>query len=159
MLDDDKGGDVINKWPLFPKEMLMYQKYLPAFEELYKSIGWHIQLAPKCLFIEKNEGHINFVFEDLKEKNYTNIDRLEGCDMDHMKKILQRLAELHAASAVYEEQHGEYPKDFQTGFVDLEAGAEYQKSMFKTKMAAHKKAMQLWGLEDIEKCLKEFVSI
>ncbi|XP_023305297.2 uncharacterized protein LOC111687113 [Lucilia cuprina] len=158
MIDDDKGGDIVNKLSLFPKEMAMYQKYLPAFEELYKTVGWHIKLSPKCLFSEKKNGRYNFVFEDLKENNYVNIDRLKGCDMKHMKSILRRLAELHAVSAVYEERNGEYPNDFQIGFVDLEAGADYQKSMFKTRKESYKKAMQLWGLKDVEKYLKEFPS-
>ncbi|XP_065354505.1 uncharacterized protein LOC135948977 [Calliphora vicina] len=158
MIDDDKGGELFNNLALFPKEMEMYQKYLPAFEGLYKAVGWNIQLAPKCLFAEKNDGRFNFVYEDLKENNYENIDRLKGCDMVHMKRILHRLAELHAVSAVYEEINGEYPSDFQIGFVDLDAGADYQKSMFETRKEPYKKAMQQWGLDEVDKYLKEFPS-
>ncbi|KAM7362722.1 uncharacterized protein ACRADG_013291 [Cochliomyia hominivorax] len=158
MLDNDKGGEVINNLPLFPKEREMYGKYLPAFEELYKSIDWNIKLAPKCWFTEQKDERINFVFEDLNEMNYVNVNRLEGCDMEHMKRTLRKLAEFHAASTVYKERNGEYPKEFQTGFVDPEVGADYQKNMFKTKMNDYKKAMQQWGLEEVEKYLKEFPS-
>ncbi|XP_065354508.1 uncharacterized protein LOC135948980 [Calliphora vicina] len=156
MLDDDKGGAVINKLALFPKEMEMYHKYLPAFEELYTAVGWNIKLCPKCLFTEKKDGRINFIFEDLSEKNYKNLDRLEGCDMVHMKSILRRLAEFHAASAVYEERNGDYSKDFQIGFVDPEFGAEFQKNVFNTKVGAYKKAMRQWGLEGVDKYLEKF---
>ncbi|KAM7360749.1 uncharacterized protein ACRADG_007461 [Cochliomyia hominivorax] len=157
-LDNDKGGDLFESLTLFPKERKMYQKYLPAFEELYKSVGLHIQLAPKCLLCEKKDGRINFIFEDLKVKNFKNIDRLEGCDMDHMKKSLRRLAELHAASAVYKERYGDYPDEFQRGFVDLEAGAVYQKKLFQTRTQSYQDAMKQWGLEEVDKYLKEFHS-
>ncbi|TMW48474.1 hypothetical protein DOY81_006437 [Sarcophaga bullata] len=156
MLEYEKGGDLIEKLALFPKEMKMYEKYLPAFENLYKAVGWHIKIAPKCLFVEQKEGEINFVFEDLKQQNFININRLEGCDINQMRYVLRRLAEFHAASAVYEEQNGAYPKDFHVGFVDLEAAGEYHRNAFKTKLSAYKKAMQLWGMEDADKILKEF---
>ncbi|KAM7360748.1 uncharacterized protein ACRADG_007453 [Cochliomyia hominivorax] len=156
MLDNDKGGAIINKLSLFPKEMEMYHKYLPAFEKLYADKGWQIQFAPKCLFTEKKDGLINFVFEDLSEKNYINIDRLKGCDMKHMRRILQKLAEFHAASAVFEEQNGEFPKDFQMGFVDSELGEEFQKNIFHTKQEAFKKAMLEWSLTEVDKYLANF---
>lgn len=159
MLDDDKGGAVIKQLALFPKEMEMYQKYLPAFEELYANVGWKIQFAPKCLFTEKNDGRINFVFEDLGEKDFKNLDRLQGCDMAHMKSILRKLAEFHAASAVYEERNGDFPKDFQIGFVDPAFGVDFQKTMFNAKAYTYKKAMLLWGIEDVQKYLEKFVII
>ena len=157
MLDDDKGGELVNKLSLFPKEMDMYQKYLPAFEKLYKDVGWNIQLGPKCLYVEQNNNRINLVFEDLSERKFKNLNRLNGCDMMHMKRILRRLAELHAVSAVYEEQNGAYPESFQRGFVS-EKGEEFQKSMFNVKVNAYKKAMLQWGLEDAQKYLDNFVS-
>lgn len=157
MLDDDKGGELVNKLSLFPKEMEMYQKYLPAFEKLYKDVGWNIQLGPKCLYVEQKDNRINLVFEDLSERKFKNLNRLDGCDMVHMKRILQRLAELHAASAVYEEQNGAYPEHFQSGFVS-ENGEEFQKSMFNVKVDAYKKSMLQWGLEDAQKYVDNFVS-
>lgn len=138
--------------------MEMYQKYLPAFEDLYKAVGWHIQLGPKCLLTEKKNKSYNIIFEDLKEKNFKNIDRLDGCDMVHMQHILRKLAELHAVSAVYKEIHGQYPNDFQKGFVNLEGGAEFQQNMFKTRMGQYKKAMEQWGLNAAGKYIKNFVS-
>lgn len=159
MMDDDKGGEIINTLTLFPKEMEMYQKYLPAFEDLYKCAGWNIKLAPKCLLNERKGGRINFVFEDLKEKNFRNINRLEGCDMKHMTQVLRRLAELHAVSAVYEDKYGEFPKDFQSGFVDLGPGMKYQKAMFATRVKAYKNAMRHWNLDDVEKYIEKFVGI
>ncbi|KAM7360752.1 uncharacterized protein ACRADG_007480 [Cochliomyia hominivorax] len=158
MTNSDKD-ELGNNFPLFPKELKMYQRYLPAFEELYKSIGLNISLAPKCLLCEQNDGLINFVFEDLKEKGFMNIDRMEGCDMNHMKKSLRRLAELHAASAVYQERYGDYPDEFQIGMVDLKAGADFQKNLFQTRIQTFQKAMLQWGLEDVNQYLKNFPTV
>lgn len=135
----------------------MYSEYIPAFEELYKSIGWNIKFAAKCYFADYKEGNINFVFEDLKENNFKNIDRLEGCNMMHMQHVLRALAQFHAASAVYQERNGEFPEIFQKAFIDIKT--DYQKSIFKIKMDDYKNAMRQWGLENVEKYVKNFVNI
>ncbi|XP_059218637.1 uncharacterized protein LOC106095514 [Stomoxys calcitrans] len=156
MLEEDKGGAIINKLTLFPKEMEMYAKYLPAFENLYQTVGWHIQLAPKCLHTDKKDNRINFVFEDLMQRNFQNIDRLQGCDMEHMKHTLRKLAEFHAASAVYEEQNGAFPEDFHYGFVDSRKGNGFLKTIHAGKAELYKKAMATWGLENAEEYIRKF---
>lgn len=158
MLDADKGGEMVNKLSLFPKEMEMYGKYLPAFENIYKAAGWDIQLGPKCLFTEKTGDRINLLFEDLQERKFKNLNRLQGCDMPHMKRVLRKLAEFHAASAVYEEQNGPYPEDFQFGFVDSRPGPEFAKQMFDVSTGSYKEAMAQWGLENGDEYIKKFVS-
>lgn len=157
-MEDDKGGAIIKKTALFPKEMEMYAKYLPAFEEFYKTAGLDIQLAPKCLQTEKEDGCINFVFEDLTMRNFENLDRLNGCDMTHMKRILSKLAEFHAASAVYEEQNGAYPEDFQYGFVDSRQGPGFLESIYHAKRKNYLDAMAQWGITDADDYIKKFVS-
>ncbi|XP_037949823.1 uncharacterized protein LOC119680883 [Teleopsis dalmanni] len=155
-LDDEKGGSDIKKMSLFPKEMEMYRTYLPAFEELYEAAGWQVQLSPKCIFTELNDGRINFVFEDLQTKNFKNINRLKGCNMGEMRRILQKLAEYHAASAIYAEQHGPYPEDFQSGFVHNNEGYGFHKNLYNSRVNAYKKAISGWGLEDADKYIKNF---
>lgn len=159
MLDEDKGGEVINKMSLFPKEMAMYGTYLPAFENLYKAVGWNIQLAPKCLLTEKKDNRINFVFEDLTARKFKNLDRLEGFDKIHMEKVLRKLAEFHAASAVYADQNGGYPEDFQMGFVDTRVGEAFYKKVYDIKASTYKKAMRNWNIEHCDEYIKKFVSI
>ncbi|XP_075164820.1 uncharacterized protein LOC142237306 [Haematobia irritans] len=158
MLDEDKGGAVFNKLPLFPKEMKMYRTYLPAFEKLYKAAGCDIQLAPRCLFTEKVGNRINFVFEDLAQKNFKNLDRLKGCDMKHLYQTLRKLAEFHAASVVYETQQGPYEEDFQYGFVDNRQGPGFCQMVFENCAPSLKKAMANWNMENTEECLKKFPS-
>ncbi|XP_013097218.2 uncharacterized protein LOC106080388 [Stomoxys calcitrans] len=157
MLDDDKGGELINKLALFPKEMQMYGEFLPAFENLYKAARWNIQLAPKCLLTEKKDNRINFIFEDLSERNFHNEDRLKGLDMLQMQQALRKLAEFHAASAVYEQEHGPYPEDFKYSFVDTRHDLTYLKFRFDVTGTSYKKAMAQWGEWDKgEEYIKKF---
>ncbi|KAH8284011.1 hypothetical protein KR054_007480, partial [Drosophila jambulina] len=157
MLPDERGGSDINDFGLFPKEAKMYETYLPAFEALYKDIGWDIQLAPKCLHTEERNGDIHFIFEDLCVKRFKNMDRTKGMDMEHMTKSLHKLAEYHAASAVYEEHHGPYPKDFLEGFVTRKPEIKkFHVDLFSLKEKAFKKAMLTWGMKDADKYVKAF---
>ncbi|XP_037929545.1 uncharacterized protein LOC119681821 [Teleopsis dalmanni] len=150
MLDEDKGGREINRMSLFPKEKIMYEKYLPAFEALYVAAGKKVQLAPQCLFIENLDERINLVFEDLKPRGYQNVDRLKGFDMAHMKRVLERLAELHAVSAVYAQKHGPYPTDFQYSFFNADKINEDMEFMYTNKVTTYKAAMAKWGLENAQ---------
>ncbi|XP_030078684.1 uncharacterized protein LOC111604866 [Drosophila hydei] len=158
MLPNEKGGSDIELFGLFPKELKMYQKYLPAFEALYKAAGEDIQLAPKCLHTEQREGCIHFIFEDLSTRKFQNVDRLKGLDMAHMTRALHKLAEFHAASSVYEEQNGPYPDEFLEGFVSLKT-EKFSKDGFKLKEKSFKKSMATWGMKDAEKYIKSFPSV
>ncbi|KAH8363173.1 hypothetical protein KR084_006555, partial [Drosophila pseudotakahashii] len=155
MLPEERGGSDITEFGLFPKEAKMYETYIPAFEELYKKAGWDLQLAPKCLHTEEREGDIHFIFEDLCVKRFKNMDRTKGLDMEHMTKSLHKLAEYHAASAVYEEQHGAYPSEFNEGFVKRDV-KKFHIDGFKLKEKAYKKAMLTWGMKDAEKYVEAF---
>ncbi|KAH8232673.1 hypothetical protein KR032_011416, partial [Drosophila birchii] len=155
MLPDERGGNDINEFGLFPKEAKMYEKYLPAYEALYKDAGWNIQLAPNCLLTEERDGDIHFIFEDLSVKHFKNVDRTKGLDMEHMTRALHKLAEYHAASAVYEEQNGPYPEEFLEGFVTRKV-KKFHVDGFNLKEKSFKKAMLTWGMEDAEKYVKAF---
>ncbi|XP_039491324.1 uncharacterized protein LOC120451580 [Drosophila santomea] len=158
MLPEERGGSDITEFGLFPKEAMMYRTYLPAFEALYKDVGWDIQLTPKCLHTEEREGDIHFIFEDLCVQGYKNMERTKGLDMEHMTKCLHKLAEYHAASAVYEERHGAYPSEFSEGFVKKEV-KKFHVDGFLLKEKAYKKAMLSWGLKDVEKYIKAFPTV
>uniref|UniRef100_A0A1I8PLT4 CHK kinase-like domain-containing protein n=1 Tax=Stomoxys calcitrans TaxID=35570 RepID=A0A1I8PLT4_STOCA len=156
MLENEKAFQTIYKLALFPKEMKMYSEYLPAFEKLYRAIGWNIKLAPRCLLSEKKGDLINLVFEDLQEKNFKNINRLKGCNMSHMRQILRKLAELHAASAVYEQQYGAYPEEFQYSFINQLQDEAYLKRKFDVRTNSYKKAMSQWDCNKAEEYIKKF---
>ncbi|EDW84831.1 uncharacterized protein Dwil_GK14334 [Drosophila willistoni] len=156
-LATERGGKEIKMAGIFKKELKMYHTYLPAFEALYHSAGWsHIQLAPRCLHAEETaDGDIHFVFEDLAKRQFKNVDRIKGLDMEHMKRSLHKLAEFHAASSVYVEQNGPLPEEYNAGFIS-EANLNLSVQGFKVKNRTYKKAMENWGLPDSEKYVKSF---
>nr|XP_041633494.1 uncharacterized protein LOC108071356 isoform X4 [Drosophila kikkawai] len=156
MLAEDRGGKEIREGGIFDKELMMYQTYLPAFEELYRAAGEQIQLAPKCLHTDQRENGIHFVFEDLGVKKFRNVDRIQGLDLAHMKRSLRKLAEFHAAASVYAGKNGSYPDDFEEGFIAKDK-LELHEQGFNVKARSYHKAMDGWGLEDQEKYLKSFV--
>ncbi|XP_030374431.1 uncharacterized protein LOC115623999 [Scaptodrosophila lebanonensis] len=155
MLPSEKGGSNISDMGLFPKEMKMYDKYLPAFEALYKEAGLSIQIAPKCLHTEIRENNIHFIFEDLAVKKFKNVDRINGLDMPHMQRVMQKLAEFHAASAVYAERHGPFPEEFKEGFVVIN-GKEFLIKCFEFEQRPFKEAMGKWDMKDADKYIKNF---
>ncbi|KAH8267630.1 hypothetical protein KR018_010568, partial [Drosophila ironensis] len=155
MLPEESGGKDISDFGLFPKEATMYNKFVPAFEQLYKEVGWDIQLTPKCLHTEERNGEIHFIFEDLRVKGFGNMDRTKGLDMKHMTACLHKLAEYHAASAVFEEKNGRYPKEFYEGFVTRSC-KQFHMDGFHLKEKAFKEAMLTWGMDDAEKYVRKF---
>lgn len=155
MLDDKKGGTFINTLNLFPKERLMYEAILPQLEALYEENGSKVKFAPKCHWIEDKSGRITLVLEDLLTKKFRNINRLKGFDMAHMKRVLEKLAEFHAASVMLKEKMGPYPKEFTNTYLP----SNYQKSKsYQARLNSYKAAMATWGLEDYEKYTKMIVS-
>lgn len=151
MLDDDKGGKMMKEYNLFPRELKMYEKCIPEFETLYKDAGRDIQFAPKCLSIKCINETINLVFEDLKEKSFKNCNRLLGYDMSHMKRILQKLAEFHAASAVWEERSGPFPQEYHTELINDINDPEPHEKIFNARFNSYKKS---YGHVGCRKCGK-----
>ncbi|XP_062123626.1 uncharacterized protein LOC133837000 [Drosophila sulfurigaster albostrigata] len=155
MLPEDRGGKQVKEVGIFDKELQMYQKYLPQFEAIYKDAGEEIQLAPKCLQTEERDDGIHFIFEDLGELQFQNVDRIKGLDMEHMKTLLYKLAEFHAVAAVYVERNGPFPKEFDEGFMTRKY-QEMQDSAFKLKRESFVKSMAAWGMENSELYTKSF---
>ncbi|EDV93527.1 uncharacterized protein LOC6564201 [Drosophila grimshawi] len=150
MLDSDKGGALVSSMNLFPKEMQMYQVHIPNYNRLYKDAGVDIELAPKCVHIEQTPECITLVLEDLKRQNFHNIDRLQGLDMPHMRRVLRKMAEFHAASVVNYEQNGPYEQMYLDSFY-----AESNRPIFETignmRMQQYFRAMREWQMPDVEK--------
>ncbi|KAH8382883.1 hypothetical protein KR009_005693 [Drosophila setifemur] len=156
-LDINKGGSLTAQIGMFPKEKEMYEAHIPQFVKLYKEAGLDIELAPRCVHIEETPESITLVFEDLSRRNFRNYDRLQGFDLAHIRCVLRKLAELHAASAVYRELNGPYGARYLTSLF-----AEENRKMFTTireiRDPFYKKAMLEWGVPDIERYIRKFPS-
>ncbi|XP_058982500.1 uncharacterized protein LOC131804121 [Musca domestica] len=146
----NQGSEFVKSMNLFPKEMKMYSDYLAKFEKLYKEAGVEIQLAPKCLHCEDTPERTVLIMEDLSKDNFKNMDRLKGFDSKYSRLVFQKLAELHAASAVWGEINGAYDEIFQRSFLS-EANKHIFAAMYEPRTEGWFKAMRDWGLQDMEK--------
>ncbi|XP_065354510.1 uncharacterized protein LOC135948982 [Calliphora vicina] len=106
---------ILNMLRLFPKEEEIYHKIIPKFEQLYKDAGKCVQFAPKSYTFDRDIGVDYVLLEDLHVKQFKNANRLNGLDMDHVKEVLIKMAEFHAASACYVEHYGMFSEDFTVG--------------------------------------------
>ncbi|XP_030374402.1 uncharacterized protein LOC115623973 [Scaptodrosophila lebanonensis] len=149
MLESTETASFVNSMQLFPKEKQMYEVHIPNFTKLYNEAGVDIELAPRCLHIEETPECITLVMEDLKRRNFSNADRLKGLDMAHMSRVLQKLAELHAASAVNYELNGKYENMYLLSFY-TEDNRKMFEAMGEARHAQYAKAMRQWGLPDVE---------
>uniref|UniRef100_A0A182XXH1 CHK kinase-like domain-containing protein n=1 Tax=Anopheles stephensi TaxID=30069 RepID=A0A182XXH1_ANOST len=116
---------------VFPKEMAVYTEILPAFEQLYRERGVEVAFGPRCLKHCTEPTDI-IVMEDLKDRNFQMAVRQKGLDLEHCHTLLRRLAQFHAASAVYYERNGPYDAKFKEGMY-----AEKNRAMFEQFQAQH----------------------
>ncbi|XP_065371999.1 uncharacterized protein LOC135963916 [Calliphora vicina] len=96
--DNELVKETMKNRNLFEAEQYMYREVVPEFEQMYMDAGVEIQFAPKSYEIATEHSYI--LLEDLKPKGYTNVNRLEGFDIQHTQEVLKLLAQWHAASAV-----------------------------------------------------------
>lgn len=106
---------ILARLQLFHKEDQMYHSILPKFEQLYAEAGKTIQFAPRAFKVDRDPGVDYILLEDLHRKNFKNENRLTGLDLDHMHKVLEKLAAFHAASACYVEHNGLFGEEFTVG--------------------------------------------
>ncbi|KAH8267615.1 hypothetical protein KR018_005525 [Drosophila ironensis] len=154
MLEADSGADVIDGMGLFPKERKMYEVHIPQFQRLYKEAGQDVELAPKCLHVESNEGCITLVFEDLSRQNFKNIDRLKGFDLPHMRRVLRKLAEFHAASAVARELNGPFDPIYMMSMYN-EQSRQLFESLGEMRQTTFLKAMETWDVDNVDKYIAD----
>ncbi|KAH8307817.1 hypothetical protein KR059_000322 [Drosophila kikkawai] len=150
MLEADSGADVVAGMGLFPKEKKMYEVHIPQFVKLYKEAGLDVELAPRCLHVESTAELITLVFEDLSRQNFKNADRLKGFDMAHMRRVLQKLAEFHAASALVREINGPFDQMYSMSMYNEQSRDLFEK-LGEMRQVQFLKAMGEWGMENADK--------
>lgn len=141
----------------FQKENQMYQHYIPEFAKLYKDAGVDIQLAPKFVHVDESMEGIVLVLEDLKRQKFQNVDRLKGLDMTHMCRVLVKIAEFHAASAVQHEQNGPYEEMFNSSLYS-ESNRQLFERLYKMRQPQYFKAMRQWQMADVEEYIEALPS-
>ncbi|XP_062564126.1 uncharacterized protein LOC134226977 [Armigeres subalbatus] len=115
------GGDLVDKYNVFEKEIEAYQKLIPELEKLFQ---YKVKFGPK-FYKAVTEPFTVMVMEDLVASGYSMKDCGNRLDLLDSKLVLSKLAKFHAASAVYFKQNGAFPKLFKTGMYSEEAADDY----------------------------------
>lgn len=104
----------------FKKEIFMYD----LFENIRSANIKYIDCVPKCYFSKSDYA---IVTENLKDKGYSSLNKMNTLDYDSILIALKCLARLHASSIIYEEKKSEelgrsyrlgdeYKSDFEESF-------------------------------------------
>ncbi|XP_055549831.1 uncharacterized protein LOC129732723 isoform X2 [Wyeomyia smithii] len=99
----------------FSKEIDVYTKLIPAFEELYRQKGVHVEIGPRCLKTCQSIPSDIIVLDDLRSANFKPPSRLNGLNTEQLEEIIDKLAQFHAASAVYKELNGDFSTAYNEG--------------------------------------------
>nr|AAZ78614.1 CHKov1 [Drosophila melanogaster]AAZ78620.1 CHKov1 [Drosophila melanogaster] len=100
---------------IFEIERTMYNLVVPEMEALYKAAGVEVTFGAKSYEL-KNAQTEYIALEDLCIKGFKNANRLEGLDQAHTERVLRKLAQWHAATAVRVATKGQYPEIVLNGF-------------------------------------------
>lgn len=142
---------------MFPKEMEMYQKYVPAFEQLYEDAGLTVTFTANAFVLNKAVKEEYLLMENLQTKGFKMADRMKGLNMEHTKSSLKKLAQWHAASIKYKELNGAYPPLYNDGIY-----IEQTRDVFHNMFASAKEAyIRIFGTfegadEYLPKLVKKF---
>ncbi|KAH8363316.1 hypothetical protein KR084_008213 [Drosophila pseudotakahashii] len=107
--------EMMKQTNIFDIENKMYNEVVPEMEALYKAAGVDITFGAKSYDL-KNAKTDYVALEDLGIKGFKNANRLEGLDQTHTERVLRKLAQWHAASAVRVATKGMYADILLKGF-------------------------------------------
>ncbi|XP_058817294.1 uncharacterized protein LOC131680598 [Topomyia yanbarensis] len=106
------GHEMVDGMFVFPKEIEVYNTFLPAFERLWKTDA--VKLGPR-MFKTVTSSDAVLILEDLKPLGFCMKDCSKGLNLMDCERVLEKLAKFHAASVVYYEQNGSYSDQFNDG--------------------------------------------
>ncbi|BFF89738.1 uncharacterized protein DMAD_08425 [Drosophila madeirensis] len=105
---------------IFDIERMMYSEVVPEMEALYKEVGVDVIFGARS-YDFKGAKTDYVLLEDLGQKGFKNANRLEGLDQTHTERVLKKLSQWHAASAVRVATKGAYPEILNLGFLKEES--------------------------------------
>ncbi|KAH8382874.1 hypothetical protein KR009_005690 [Drosophila setifemur] len=112
--------EMMKKNNIFDTERAVYQDVVPEMEAMYKEAGVEVIFGAKSY--DLNNAKSDYIaLEDLGVKGFKNANRLEGLDQTHTERVLRKLAQWHAASAVRVATKGQYPEILLHGFFKEES--------------------------------------
>ncbi|EDW05260.1 uncharacterized protein Dmoj_GI21400 [Drosophila mojavensis] len=106
--DHPKGqtGAIALRSKLFKREILTYKEVLPRVQALLESIGDKTQIAPACYYTTETPEPF-LILEDMQLSGFENFERGRLLNLDYVLPSVEKLAKLHACSAVIAKQNPE----------------------------------------------------
>lgn len=111
---DPIASAIMAPYDIFNREMSIYEEVLPKLTELLREIDDSDEMFSTAIHIDRRRQLL--IFDDLSERGFIMANRLHGLDMTHAKLILQKLAKMHATSAVLNERGSGHLEKFDRGF-------------------------------------------
>ncbi|XP_017123786.1 uncharacterized protein LOC108143769 [Drosophila elegans] len=125
---NDVHKELMEHINIFEIERTMYRVVVPEMEALYKAAGVEVTFGAKNY--ELRNGKSEYIaLEDLCSKGFKNVNRLEGLDQAHTERVLRKMAQWHAATAVRVATKGQYPEGVLKTFFKEENRAKINETM------------------------------
>lgn len=137
---DASSAKILEEHGTHHKEMTIYDRIIPQFQGMLKSIGDHDQLCPKTYAIDQTNQAL--IFEDLKASGYDLACRKTGVDWDHVELYLRKIAKFHACSKILVQNTGETYPEFQKGLFNKDVPAF--NPFFKLNVEALAREVEQW---------------
>ncbi|CAO1441467.1 unnamed protein product [Diamesa serratosioi] len=106
-------SEMLEEFHVFESETQLYKKILV---ECYKIIGDNMKFAPRLIYADKYA----IVLEDLNQLGYELANRKQRLDVNRTKKLLSKLAQFHATTAVLYSKSPELFEAFKSSPFDVE---------------------------------------
>ncbi|XP_055382835.1 uncharacterized protein LOC129612988 [Condylostylus longicornis] len=131
--DNKFAMNILQDFDVFNREMKIYNDILPKLNNLLKDAKIDEFLFGEALHIDFE--NFTMIFEDLCSKNFKTANRLNGLDFQHAKISIRKLAKVHAAAAVLNEQNPTiFNKGYNVGFFTRETNSynDFFNTIFKS---------------------------
>lgn len=101
--EDESVNEYFSQYNLYDTEIKYYRDYLPKFRQILRSTtGGNTRLSPSLIYA----NHPIMVIEDMRPEGFQTVKANERQDFSTAKVSLQKLAQLHASSIIYDRLSG-----------------------------------------------------
>lgn len=155
--DHPKGqtGAIALRSKLFKREILTYKEVLPRVQALLESIGDKTKLAPTCYYTTESPEPF-LILEDMQQSGFENFERGRLLNLDYILLSIEKLAKLHACSAVIGQDNPEVLEFFNEAPISRNPDRRDFLSFFPVNIRCAAEEIAHWkGFEEItEKMFK-----
>ncbi|CAD7091875.1 unnamed protein product [Hermetia illucens] len=104
---------VMEGYNVYNHELEMYGTIFPKLRSILENIDYREDLVPRTVTIDLD--HKSIFFEDLTARGFQMADVKKGLNTEHVKIILIKLAKMHAASALLDQENPKICRKFDRG--------------------------------------------